>query len=54
MRYSVALRVLLMAIFICLNTSFTLSTAADDGEHLLTVNIMFLRDLRCHPGRSNR
>jgi len=38
MRYSVALRVLLMAIFICLNTSFTLSTAADDGEHLLTVD----------------
>src|SRR5260370_40788389 len=38
MRYRVALRVLLMAIFICLNTSLTLSTAADDGEHLLTVN----------------
>ena len=38
MRYSVALRVLLIAIFICLNTSLTLSTAADDGEHLLTVD----------------
>src|SRR6266403_1532293 len=38
MRYSVALRMLLIAIFICLNTSFTLSTAADDGEHLLTVD----------------
>src|SRR5438270_5608257 len=38
MRYSVALRVLLIAIFICLNTSLTLSTAADEGEHLLTVD----------------
>src|SRR6266566_4260694 len=38
MRYRVALRVLLMAIFICFNSSFTLSTAADDGEHLLTVD----------------
>src|SRR6266478_9994545 len=38
MRYSVALRVLLIAIFICLNTSLTLPTVADDGEHLLTVN----------------
>src|SRR5882762_10162058 len=38
MRYSVALRVLLIAIFICLNTSLTLSTAADGGEHLLTVD----------------
>src|SRR5258705_1699 len=38
MRYSVALRMLLIAIFICLNTSLTLSTAADDGEYLLTVD----------------
>ena len=38
MRYSVALRVLLIAIFICFNTSLTLPTVADDGEHLLTVD----------------
>src|SRR6266478_9539205 len=38
MRYSVALRMLLIAIFICLNTSLTLPTVADDGEHLLTVD----------------
>ena len=38
MRYSVASRVLLIAIFICLNTSLTLPTVADDGEHLLTVD----------------
>jgi pimeloyl-ACP methyl ester carboxylesterase len=38
MRYNVALRVLLIAIFICFNTSLTLPTVADDGEHLLTVD----------------
>jgi pimeloyl-ACP methyl ester carboxylesterase len=38
MRYSLMLRVLLIAIFVCAVTSFNQSAIADDGEHLLTVD----------------
>jgi hypothetical protein len=38
MRYSVAVRVFLLTIFICVDASLTQSINADDGEHLLTLD----------------
>jgi pimeloyl-ACP methyl ester carboxylesterase len=38
MRYSAAVRVSLLTIFVCVSASLTQSTNAEDGEHLLTLD----------------